>query len=73
MHEASPLDVSKDLRRTNWLLVVIVGLVAAALGLGAGYLPFAPSAVTDDVAEVEALLDDWWAAAEAGESTPCRA
>lgn len=68
-HTESPPDVSAGQRRTNWLLVVIVGLVAAALGVGAGYLLFAPSAATEAEpnAEVQAMLDDWWAASEAGD------
>lgn len=60
-------DVSRGASRTSWMLVAIVGLVAAALGLGAGYLLFAPSASTNTNANVEAVLEDWWAASEAGD------
>ena len=64
---ASPPEASGGARPSR-LLVVIVGIVAAALGLGAGYLLFAPSAADGGNAEVEALLDEWWDAVEADDA-----
>ena len=63
-----PSETSKGASsHTNWLLVLVVALVAAAVGLGAGYLVFAPEPAGTLDAEAEALLDEFWAASEAGD------
>jgi hypothetical protein len=63
----TPAEQTGGSRHTSWLLVVIVGIVAAAVGLGAGYLLFNPAtADVDD--EVEALVDNYIAAIDAGDA-----
>ena len=66
-HEASRAEERTGRPRTRWLLAVVVGLVAAAVGLGAGYLLFAPDPGADVDADVEALLDDFYAAVNEGD------
>ena len=51
----------------SWLLVVGVGLIAAAVGLGAGYLLFAPDTGAEVDTNVEALLDEFYAAVNEGD------
>jgi len=65
MPGSPPMEDQEGRTGTNWLVVVIVGLIAAAVGVGAGYLLFAQDSDggTDDA--VEALLDDFYAAVNA--------
>lgn len=66
-HEASRAEERTGRPHTRWLLAVIVGLVAAAVGLGAGYLLFAPDTGAEVDADVEALLDEFYAAVNEGD------
>lgn len=51
----------------TWLLVLVVGLLAAAIGFGAGYLVYEAEPAAEVDAQVQALLDEFWAAAEVGD------
>lgn len=63
---ASPPRKDQEGRKgTKWPVVVIVGLIAAAVGVGAGYLLFAQDSDGGTNDEVEALLDDFYAALNA--------
>jgi len=62
-----PVEDREGRTRTNWFVVVIVGLIAAAAGVGAGYLLFAQGSDGGTNDEVEALLDDFYAAFNAGD------
>lgn len=66
-HAESPAEERVGRQRTNWLLVVIVGVIAAAVGLGAGYLLYAPGSGVEVDADVEALLDEFYAAVNEGD------
>jgi hypothetical protein len=68
IHDAPPAQERAGTPRSNWLLISLVALIAAAVGLGAGYLLFAQTSGAAVDADVEALLDDWWAAADAGDA-----
>ncbi|MGA7687782.1 MAG: hypothetical protein WCA29_00945 [Jiangellales bacterium] len=65
---ASPPRKDRDGKTaTDWFVVVVVGLIAAAVGVGAGYLLFAQDSDGGTNDEVEALLDDFYAAVNAGD------
>jgi hypothetical protein len=67
MHDSPAAPERAGAQRTNWVLVAVVGLIAAAVGLGAGYLLFAPESGSQADADVEALLDDFYAAVNEGD------
>lgn len=62
-----PVEPPETRKGTNWPVVVIVGLIAAAVGLGSGYLLFAPDSDGGTNDAVEALLDDFYVAVNAGD------
>ena len=68
IHDSPSVQERAGTPRARWLLTSLVALIAAAVGLGAGYLLFAPDSGAEIDADVEALLDDWWAAADAGDA-----
>lgn len=52
----------------NWIVVLVVGLLAAVVGLGVGYVAFSPSSDSEGAADVQTLLDDYFAAFNAGDA-----
>jgi hypothetical protein len=65
--ETRPSAEPTEQRDSNWLVVAVVALVAALVGLGAGYLLFDTDSGDEVPPNVEALLADYWAAAAAGD------
>lgn len=61
-------STSSGRRHFSGMTVAVAAVLAAALGLLAGYLVFGPVAGDQANAEVEALLDDYWSAAAAGDA-----
>ena len=53
---------------TSWLLVTVVAVIAAAIGLGAGYLLLPADSTAEVPADAETLLDDYWEALNAGDA-----
>lgn len=67
--QSPPSGSVKGQPRPSWLLVLLVGVVAGAIGLGAGYLVFAPQQAAGEVeVQTQALLDEFWDAADAGDA-----
>jgi hypothetical protein len=62
-----PIEDREGRTRTNWFVVVIVGLIVAAAGVGGGYLLFAQDSDSGTNDEVEALLDNFYVAVNAGD------
>ena len=71
---ASPSRTGQAPGRTvsSWV-AALIALVAAVLGLGAGYLVFAPEPAEFVDTDVERLLDDYWAAFSARDAAAIRA
>ena len=53
--------------------VALIALAAAVLGLGVGYLVFAPEPAAPVDADIEQVLDDYWAAFNARDADGIRA
>lgn len=63
-----PSEERQQRRRRTWPVVVAAAVLAALVGLGSGYLLFAPGPTDEVPAEVEQLLTDYWAAASDGDA-----
>lgn len=48
--------------RTGWLLTSLIAVLALLIGLGAGWLAFAPEPPDDTDRQIQALIDDYVAA-----------
>lgn len=66
--QARPAMTSPRSRSSVWMSITLVALVAAALGLAAGYLLFDADPADEVAPEVETLLADYWTAAAAGDA-----